>query len=1043
MTGRNASAQQRMIALGLPLVFTPIMIGFPAGLLVYWISTNVWTMGQQAVVKVFFPQAAPPTPEEIEAKTATSAGPPRRLRLPRARRSGAGSGPSRSGVRLRPVAEGDASEASRGAGRARPGSCSSGSSTSSASTPSVSVEEDDGEIRGSVDGRGGRPADRPPRPDDRRRAAALLPDRLPRLPGPQAGHRRRRRLPRAPERGAVPPRRHRRRGRDPRRPRDRAGADGLERAPGRARAPARPHRGRDLQRGRRAPPLRRRRSAAGRPTELPAEPPSSRRCWSCFAPTRAPRSPGPTIPNGARRPHRRLAQRPRARAAAVAAAGSPTSAPARACPGWCSPPTLPDARVDLIESVGAQVRVHRGARSSGMGLANAAVVCERSEDLGAGPGREAYDAVTARAVGRLATLAELASPLLRDGGCLVAWKGRRDARGGGRARPARPVASRWSRSRSAPCTPYPGSRDRHIHLLRKNGPTPNELPRRTVWRRSVRSGPNESTRRTRALMGDRLRDREPEGRGRQDDHRGQHGRLRRAATAARRCSSTSTPSATPRWRSGLDKDQTPSSYDCLTGEVSVAEAARPAGPRQPLDRPRQRATSPAPRSSCRAPTTYETRLRDGLGPVRERFAYTLLDCPPSLGPGHRQRPGRGGPRDRPRPGRVPGARGAGPVPRHAEADPPRAQPVAGPGGGRDHDARRAHAPLPGRRAGAARASAGPGLQDGDPAEHPRRRGAELRDPRRPARPEVSPGRRPTRRSRKRSRLVAERKRGMGRGLAAILPESGAGGPELRELAGRDDRAQPRPAPHQLRDGRPRRPGRLDQVGRGPAAADRAPHSTAAATSWSPASAAGGPRRRRAWTRVPAVIRVSPEDERLQAALIENMVREDLNAGRGGPRLRRAGRRPRHLQGGAGPARGSQPRGDLEPDPPARPARPGARAAGARRAQRGPRPRDPPGHRPGLPRAARQAGRRRRAGRSARPRTGPAPDRRARARRLRRRAAASAPRSAPRWPTPRTPWARPSGADVRVRRAGDGVKAELRFDDLDEVETLAKRLRRRS
>jgi YidC/Oxa1 family membrane protein insertase len=75
MTGRNASGQQRMIALGLPLVFTPIMIGFPAGLLVYWISTNIWTMGQQAVVKVFFPQAAPPTPEEIQAKTATAAGP--------------------------------------------------------------------------------------------------------------------------------------------------------------------------------------------------------------------------------------------------------------------------------------------------------------------------------------------------------------------------------------------------------------------------------------------------------------------------------------------------------------------------------------------------------------------------------------------------------------------------------------------------------------------------------------------------------------------------------------------------------------------------------------------------------------------------------------------------------------------------------------------------------------------------------------------------------------------------------------------------------
>jgi chromosome partitioning protein len=28
----------------------------------------------------------------------------------------------------------------------------------------------------------------------------------------------------------------------------------------------------------------------------------------------------------------------------------------------------------------------------------------------------------------------------------------------------------------------------------------------------------------------------------------------------------------------------------------------------------------------------EYRLRDGLGPVRERFAATFLDCPPSLGP---------------------------------------------------------------------------------------------------------------------------------------------------------------------------------------------------------------------------------------------------------------------------------------------------------------------------------------------------------------------------------------------------------------------------
>jgi YidC/Oxa1 family membrane protein insertase len=65
--GRSASAQQRLITMGLPIIFTPIMIGFPAGLLVYWIATNVWTMGQQAVVRVFFPPPPQPTPEEIKA----------------------------------------------------------------------------------------------------------------------------------------------------------------------------------------------------------------------------------------------------------------------------------------------------------------------------------------------------------------------------------------------------------------------------------------------------------------------------------------------------------------------------------------------------------------------------------------------------------------------------------------------------------------------------------------------------------------------------------------------------------------------------------------------------------------------------------------------------------------------------------------------------------------------------------------------------------------------------------------------------------------
>lgn len=82
---------------------------------------------------------------------------------------------------------------------------------------------------------------------------------------------------------------------------------------------------------------------------------------------------------------------------------------------------------------------------------------------------------------------------------------------------------------------------------------------------------------------------------------------------------------------GCDRDLTPSSYDCLVGEVSVAEAARPAGPDNlwlvPANGDLAGAAVELPRIEG-----SETRLRERLGPVRERFAFTLLDCPPSLGP---------------------------------------------------------------------------------------------------------------------------------------------------------------------------------------------------------------------------------------------------------------------------------------------------------------------------------------------------------------------------------------------------------------------------
>jgi 16S rRNA (guanine527-N7)-methyltransferase len=145
-------------------------------------------------------------------------------------------------------------------------------------------------------------------------------------------------------------------------------------------------------------------------------------------------------------------------------------------PGLVLAAALPDAEVDLIESNERKCSFLRDAIAR-MQLSNSAVVCRRSEEWARGEGREAYDVVAARSVGRLAALAELASPLLREGGALVAWKGTRSAQEEAEAaRAADRVAMEPIEIRSV--QPYPSSRDRHIHLLRKNGPTPNGLPRR-------------------------------------------------------------------------------------------------------------------------------------------------------------------------------------------------------------------------------------------------------------------------------------------------------------------------------------------------------------------------------------------------------------------------------------------------------------------------------------------------------------------------------------------------------------------------------------
>ena len=82
---------------------------------------------------------------------------------------------------------------------------------------------------------------------------------------------------------------------------------------------------------------------------------------------------------------------------------------------------------------------------------------------------------------------------------------------------------------------------------------------------------------------------------------------------------------------GLPKDSTPNVYDCLSGELTLSAVAMPSGVEQLDVVPSTPELAGANVELPRIPGS-ETILRDRLGDVRERYLFTLLDCPPSLGP---------------------------------------------------------------------------------------------------------------------------------------------------------------------------------------------------------------------------------------------------------------------------------------------------------------------------------------------------------------------------------------------------------------------------
>ena len=78
-TAMQSKAQRYMIMV-LPILFLPFILSFPSGLMIYWLTTNLWTTGQGIVTRRLMPRpVAPPkrssrTPPKEEAATPSTNG---------------------------------------------------------------------------------------------------------------------------------------------------------------------------------------------------------------------------------------------------------------------------------------------------------------------------------------------------------------------------------------------------------------------------------------------------------------------------------------------------------------------------------------------------------------------------------------------------------------------------------------------------------------------------------------------------------------------------------------------------------------------------------------------------------------------------------------------------------------------------------------------------------------------------------------------------------------------------------------------------------
>jgi YidC/Oxa1 family membrane protein insertase len=102
----SADANQRRIMMALPLIFVFFVINFPAGLIVYWITTNLWTILQQFIVKKTVGPLRPPAgtagePVPAGAAAAVATGNPK-AKPARDEDSGSGNGAGAGASKAKP-----------------------------------------------------------------------------------------------------------------------------------------------------------------------------------------------------------------------------------------------------------------------------------------------------------------------------------------------------------------------------------------------------------------------------------------------------------------------------------------------------------------------------------------------------------------------------------------------------------------------------------------------------------------------------------------------------------------------------------------------------------------------------------------------------------------------------------------------------------------------------------------------------------------------------------------------------------------------------